>query len=100
MTNYKVKWTPESIKTFNENLEHLSEEWDLQTINRFLDRVDEIIDSISENPYLFQSYNKKYGIHRSVINKHITLFYRIKNSDKIDLITFWNSHKNPNELKL
>jgi plasmid stabilization system protein ParE len=100
MKNYDLKWTPESIKTFNDNLEHLSEEWDFHTINNFIDRVEEIIESIAENPYLFQVYNPKYEIHRCVINKHITLFYRIKKHNKIDLITFWNSHKNPNDLKL
>lgn len=45
-----VNWTDEAKYTFNENIEYLSKEWDLTTINKFLDRVDEVQESISENP--------------------------------------------------
>ena len=46
--SFGISWTDESFVTFNENIEYLSQEWDLTTINNFLGRVDEILEAISE----------------------------------------------------
>ncbi|HNP20407.1 MAG TPA: hypothetical protein PKL31_18365 [Fulvivirga sp.] len=52
--NYEVIWTKESEITFNNNIEYLSRVWDLAAINTFLDRVDEVIERIIQNPKLTQ----------------------------------------------
>ena len=98
--NYNVSWTEESKTTFNENLEYLSQKWDLPTINSFLDRVDEIVGAISQNPNLYPVYRKSGQVRKCVVNKHITLFYRIVGTAKVDLVTFWNTHQNPENLEL
>lgn len=98
--SFDISWTDESFVTFNENIEYLSQEWDLTTINNFLDRVDEVLEAISENPNLYPIHNKDDQVHKCVLNKHITLFYRVATHSRIDLITFWNTHKNPKNLKL
>lgn len=36
----RINWTTESEKTFNQNLDYLSKEWDLLVLNDFLDRVE------------------------------------------------------------
>lgn len=94
-----VKWTKEAIVTFNQNLDYLSKGWNLSTINTFLDRVDEVIEHISLNPDIYPVYRSSDSIRRCVLNKHITLFYRVK-GESIDIITFWNTHQNPDNLKL
>ncbi len=55
-----LRWTSESRKTFNQNLEYLAEEWDNRVINNFLDRVEEVLDQIKSNPELYplQAGNK------------------------------------------
>ncbi len=45
-----INWTSESEKTFNENLEYLSLEWDRPLLNSFVDRVEEILEKIKSNP--------------------------------------------------
>ncbi|MEM6643325.1 MAG: hypothetical protein AAF616_10120 [Bacteroidota bacterium] len=98
--SYEVNWTDEAKLTFNNNLKYLSEEWDLLTINKFLDRVDEVETSISQNPNLYPIYRKSDQTHKCVLNRHMTLYYRVVSSTQIDFITFWNSHKNPKNLKV
>ena len=44
--NYSLRWTEEAKKSFNQNLEYLSDEWDNEVINNFLDRVDGILSQI------------------------------------------------------
>ena len=70
------------------------------TINNFFDRVDEAEAAISQNPNLYPVHRSSDQTHKCVLNKHITLYYRIVSSSQIDFITFWNTHKNPRNLKL
>ncbi|MCE7864385.1 MAG: hypothetical protein DYG99_12665 [Bacteroidetes bacterium CHB5] len=42
----RLNWTSESEKTFNQNLDYLSKEWDLPVLNGFLDRVEEALEHI------------------------------------------------------
>ena len=94
-----IVWLPESIETFNDNLLYLEEQWTNQVINTFLDRVEEVLERIAENPALYPVYRKEEQIHRCVVNEHISLYYRIK-ENQIDLLTFWNAHQNPKRLKI
>ncbi len=63
--SYNIEWKPEAEITFNENIEYLAREWTLEVINNFLDRVDEVINSIGENPFLYSTY-KDYKDYKDV----------------------------------
>lgn len=98
--SFAVNWTDEAEITFNKNIEYLSKSWDLLSINNFLDRIDEVVEHIKSNPKLYPVYRKNDRVHKCVLNQHITLYYKIVNTSTIDLITFWNTHKNPENLKI
>ena len=95
----KVNWTSESERTFNQNLEYLSKEWDNTVMNHFLDRVDEVIKKIQINPLLFPLHRVEEQIHKCVIHERIILYYKVTD-DRIDLLTFWNTYQNPSRLNL
>ena len=96
----KINWTSESLKTFNENLEYLSKEWNNVVMNGFLDRVEEVLETISSNPRLYLLHRPSENIHRCVIHERIILYYRIVDEESIDLLTFWNTSKDPNKLEI
>ena len=95
-----LRWTSESKRTFNQNLEYLSKEWDNSVINNFLDRVESVLEQIMRNPELFPQYRPKDNIRKCVVNKRIILFYKIVDEAHIDLVTFWNTYQNPDKLNL
>ena len=96
----KVIWTPEASETFNSNVDYLLIEWGDQVTSDFLNRVDEVVGSIKSNPKIYPLVNKNEQIHRCVVVKQITLYYRVISSERIDLLTFWNNFQNPESLKL
>lgn len=98
--SFNVSWTKESKITFNENIEYLIQKWNQASINDFLDRIDEVVKGISENPEVYPVYRKSDQLHKCVLNKHVTLYYRVASENRIDLITFWNTHQNPSNLKV
>lgn len=95
-----LRWTSESRKTFNQNLEYLAEEWDNRVINNFLDRVEEVLDQIKSNPELYPLHRQIDKVYKCVVHKRIILFYKIVDDKHIDLLTFWNTHQDPDKLKV
>ncbi len=57
--SYRLNWTSESEKTFNQNLEYLSKEWNVVVLNQFLDRVEEVLEKVKSNPKLYPSIDRK-----------------------------------------
>ena len=96
--NYSLHWTEEAKKSFNQNLEYLSEQWDNQVINNFLDRVDGILSQIKSNPEIYSLHRKKDNVYKCVVHKRIILYFKIVGSNQIDLLTFWNTYQNPDKL--
>ena len=69
----KINWTSESRRTFNQNLEYLTKEWNNVVMNSFLDRVEEALENIKSNPRLYPLHNQTENVHKCVI--HEALFY-------------------------
>ena len=95
---YTIFWTSNAKITFNQNLEYLSKEWDNKTILRFLDRVDEVIKNISNNPMIYPLYRKENAVRKSIINPRIILYFKVVNNTTIDLLLFWNTHQDMERL--
>ncbi len=98
--SYNITWTKRALLSFEVNLEYLGKDWTLAVTNEFLDDVQDALQNIEDNPFLYLIHNKAKKIHKCIINKRITLYYRIYNKNEINLITFWNTTQNPAKLKL
>lgn len=97
--SYKVFWTTEAEQTFNQNILYLEYEWTEAVIENFISKTDEAITIIKENPLLFPSVNKRKGIHKCLVVKQVSLYYKVIDSS-IYLITFWNNYQDPKKLKI
>jgi plasmid stabilization system protein ParE len=94
----KIIWSPTAKITFNQILEYLETAWTDREIRNFIERTEQVLNSISSNPSLYSSSSKK-RIHRCVIVKQVSLFYQEGNND-IELLIFWDNRKDPVKLKL
>jgi hypothetical protein len=97
--SYKVFWTTEAEETFNQNILYLEYEWTEVVIENFINRTEEAISSIRANPLLYPVINKNKNIHKCLVVKQVSLYYRVIASE-IYLITFWNNYQNPAKLKI
>ena len=97
--NYNVYWTTEAEETFNKNITYLEQEWTETVIEGFINKTEEIINTIQANPLLYPVVNKRKGIHKCLIVKQVSLYYRIT-ENRLELLTFWNNYQNPMKLKL
>jgi plasmid stabilization system protein ParE len=94
----KIIWTPEAKESFDLNIDFLLSDWGVQVTSDFIDRVDEVVLKIEYNPQLYPAIDN--NLHRCVVVKQISLYYRIVSSQQVDLLVFWNNFKDPETLKL
>ncbi|CAH0334772.1 hypothetical protein FVB9288_00378 [Flavobacterium sp. CECT 9288] len=93
-----VIWSPQAKKDYWQNIDYLEAEWSFQDVVNFIDKVDNTIALLVNNNIEFISTNYK-SANKVVITKQITVYYRI-NSNTIELLRFWNTYQDLENLKL
>lgn len=82
------------IKLEKKLLEYLEAEWSSEVKNNFIHKLDRTIAIIQSNPEIFPKTEVIKGLHKCVITKQTTLYYRIKGS-RIDIVTIFDSRQDP-----
>lgn len=89
----EVRWTEESIETFNKVIEYLERKWTEQEIENFINATQRTVTFISANPLMFRKTDKR-NIHEALVTPHNLLIYKIY-PNRIDLLTFWDTRQHP-----
>lgn len=90
-----------ALDTYLDNMWYLETMWSEKEIKQFALLTEQKIISISHNPGIGSSRNKKNkNIRHTVLHKRVSLIYRVNNRKKqIELLLFWNTWQNPSKLK-
>ena len=97
MSTYVVEWAPLAQAGYTEILEYLKSNWPINVLASFVERTEVVIDFIGKNPLQYQHFEER-NIHRCVVVKQISLFYRIK-GDKIEILAFWDNRRKPAKIR-
>ncbi len=73
--NYEIYFSPRSILDLHAVIEYLDREWGVLVSEKFLFRIDNLLDGISATPHMYMCVNKRKKIHKCVINNNVTLYY-------------------------
>ncbi len=93
---HKIVWSALAVKTYVNNIEYLEKEWSEKEILNFIMAVKRKLVSISMQPRIGATTNKRANIRKAIINKRILLIYRHKPQKKeIELIRFFNTYQYP-----
>ena len=76
---------------------YLLENWSLKVKSEFIKNLDKNISIIQKNPESFPESENKIGLHKCVITKQTSLFYRF-NSKRIVVVTIFDNRQEPNKL--
>jgi plasmid stabilization system protein ParE len=94
---YEIRWSPDARRDYFAILDYLNARWTEKEAIHFIDRTEQILQLISDNPFLFVSSAKKPEIHRCVIVSQVSLFYKVKNN-QVELLRFWDNRMDPEKL--
>jgi plasmid stabilization system protein ParE len=95
----RILWNEFARQDFYHNIDYLLMEWSEKEAQAFIDKVFDILFILEKGNVEFQKTSKK-DIRRCVITRQISLFYRIKDDDLIELLRFWNNVMDINKLNL
>ena len=59
----KIVWSPLAEEDVAEQLQYLEEHWGKQTCIEYLDRIDEVLAAITNNPTTFYMVDAERHIH-------------------------------------
>jgi plasmid stabilization system protein ParE len=94
-----VRWNKLARLDYYQNISYLLQNWSEKEAQNFIDKVFEIETMLAKGNTEFQNTNR-VGIKRCVINKQISLFYRVINRKSIEFLRFWNNNQNSKNLNL
>lgn len=94
----KIIWSPQAKKDYWQNIDYLEAEWTFNDVVRFIEKVEKIIQLLLQKNVAFTATNYR-DVNKVVITKQITLYYKI-NSEKLELLRFWNTHQDLKNFKL
>ncbi|MCW3808029.1 type II toxin-antitoxin system RelE/ParE family toxin [Plebeiibacterium marinum] len=96
--NRKATWSPAAEEDLRLILDYLQSKWSQHVVNKFINRIDDNIGLIMEDPKIFPVINAELQIRKSVITKQNTLYYRVV-SDGVEIARLFDSRQDPKKLK-
>ena len=95
----QIIWSESAKTDYWQNIEYLEREWTLNEVYNFMDKVDHLLDLLTQDNIEFKSTNYKF-VFEVIVTKHISLFYKISKNKDIELVRFWNTYQNPERFSL
>jgi len=88
----KITWSDYAEFDYEENIDFLFKKWGFREAEEFVTKVEEIIFNLKKGTVIYQP-SKFKGLKKCVVCKRIILYYRVKSSNEIELVRFWNTYK-------
>lgn len=90
--------SPQAKEDIDNILSYLSQNWNQEVIEKFLEKLELFYFIVSINPRLFGYFNKQKNIRKYAITKHNIIYYRIKKKE-VQIITVFDVRQRPFKLK-
>ena len=97
-SGYKILWTENAVEELERTYEYLERNFTRKELERLAQKIENTVSLISQNPHLFSKSEKK-DIHRVLILKFNTMYYRVKD-DNIEILSFFSNRQNPKKRKI
>lgn len=77
--------------------DYLTERWSPKVKSDFVEKLDRSIEIIKTQPESFPGSDIKPGLHKCVISKQTTLYFRFTSS-QIKIVNIFDNRQNPSKL--
>lgn len=95
----KVFLSPQAQSKLEKLNEYLLENWNSKIRNEFIEKLTAKFKQISYFPQSCVQSEKYKGLYKCVLTKQTTFYYRITEKNEIEIITFFDTRQNPDNLK-
>jgi len=89
--------TPRAEQNFVKIIEYLKSEWGPTVTNNFIDRFEQVLTLLGEDPGMFQFADRAKRIQKCIVTKHNILYFK-EFKDLIKIITIFDTRQDPEKL--
>ena len=93
----KIIWSPLARQDVEQQLDYLTREWGMQLGIDLLERIDEVLTAVVNDPTTYYQVDASRQIHKFMVNKYTVLYYQVS-AESIGLITFWDGRQDEKKL--
>lgn len=97
-SGYNILWTPNSKKELKKTIEYLEQNFSDKEIKKLAQKIENIIELISQNPYIFPK-SDNLDVYKVVILKFNTMYYQVKN-ENVEILSFFSNRQSPKNRKI
>ena len=97
-SGYKIFWTEHAASELEKTIQYLQTEFSDKEISKLLIKLEETLELISINPKIFPISDKK-GIHKEILLKYNSIYYREINNT-VEILSFFSNRQNPKKRKI
>lgn len=97
-SGYKIFWTKHAESELEETIKYLQTEFSDREVSKLLRKLEETLELISRNPKIFP-ISDKIGIHKTVLMKYNSMYYREINNS-VEILSFFSNRQNPIKRKI
>lgn len=98
--SYRIIWLPKALEDYHDTLSDLELYWTSGIAKRLALEVEKTLDLLEQNPHIFQVADEAKNIRRAVVLKLNKIYYRINSNQTIDILSFFPSRNDPNDLTI
>ena len=99
-SGYEVFWTDEALLNLKLIIDYFEYRWTERELRKFFQKLEKRIKLISQKPRLFPTSGHKPNIHRSVLSKQTTIYYKLfEQEKKVEITTLFDTRQNPKKLR-
>ncbi|MFS4483156.1 type II toxin-antitoxin system RelE/ParE family toxin [Hyunsoonleella sp. 2307UL5-6] len=98
VSGYKILWTDHALIELADTYEYLVVNFTERELKQLSAEIDKTLRLIAQNPSLFP-LSESRGIHRAIVKKYNTIYYREKKG-YVEILSFFSNRQNPNKIKL
>lgn len=81
----EIIWSVISEKSYLNIIEQLFEKWGIDFVEKFESEVNQLLNNITNHNHICPK-SEVLDLHKCVINKHISLIYRISKKGNIEIV--------------
>lgn len=98
-SGYEIVWSDEANNNLSRIIDYLETNWTDKELRKFFRKLEKTLQLISQYPQIFPVTHQHKNIHKCVLTKQTSIYYRFQN-DKIFLITLFDNRQNPLKFKV
>lgn len=98
-SGYKIEWTDNALSELKQTYQYLEENWTEKELRNLSHAIEKTLKLISYNPNLYPLSDKK-DVRRAIVKKLNTLYYRVREDERIEILSFFSNRKSPDKRKL